>query len=384
MKSYIFILGRTPALAFLELATFFPTIKECSSDAALLPTDLPLSPDEVLSRLGGTVKIAEMVGKVTDVTPEAIAGMLDTTHGRVVFGVSSYVPGKNFKRSFLEDVKALVEGYGASVRFVEGRSGDKTLSSVVVSQDKMQEIVIVPDGDCFLVGRTVAVQPFENWGDRDFGRPHADPKAGMLPPKVSRMVVNIADRSRDITKPLSQKTLLDPFCGMGTILGEALVMGWNVIGSDISERTVLHAKENLHWLLQRAHIENVIYRTQVSDAVHVSDIMDAGSIDAIVTEPYMGPTDLATTEKKPEEVKNIVKGLEKLFIGCLRDWHKVLKPGGVIMVAIPKYLVRGREYSVKKVIDMCEVLGYTIVTGPIEYSRPQAVVTRGFYLFQKK
>jgi tRNA G10 N-methylase Trm11 len=115
----------------------------------------------------------------------------------------------------------------------------------------------------------------------------------------------------------------------------------------------------------------------VSDAVHVSAAVDASTIDAIVTEPFMGPP-------KVRDVKNTLKGLEKLYIGCLRDWHTVLKPQGVVMMALPMYELGGRMYFVKKVIDMCETLGYTIVTGPIEYSRPQAIVKRVFYLFQKK
>ncbi len=107
-------------------------------------------------------------------------------------------------------------------------------------------------------------------------------------------------------------------------------------------------------------------------------MIDAGSIDAIVTEPFMGDT-----KAKPAEVKNIVKGLEKLYIGCLRDWQRVLKDHGIVVIALPKYEINGKTYFVKKVIDMCENLGYTIVAGPIEYSRPQAVVKRAFYVFQK-
>ena len=82
-------------------------------------------------------------------------------------------------------------------------------------------------------------------------------------------------------------------------------------------------------------------------------------------------------------VKNIIKGLEKLYIGCLRDWFKILIPGGKVVIALPEYAFGGRVYFVKKVIDMCENLGYTTLDGPIAYSRPQAIVRRMFYKFQK-
>ena len=54
------------------------------------------------------------------------------------------------------------------------------------------------------------------------------------------------------------------------------------------------------------------------------------------------------------------------------------------MIALPQYEFNGKTYFVKKVIDMCENLGYTIQAGPIEYGRPAATVKRLFYLFHKK
>lgn len=380
MASTLFILGRTPDLAFAELKTFFPDVTEVVTGVARTETLLPTPPQEVLSRLGGTVKIAEVVGEVPALTPESLVPFIRIFPGKIIFGISPYGQAR-VGRSILDGVKELLEGRGGSVRFVESREG-KTLSSVVVTKEHLQELVVVPRGNAFLVGRTVAVQPFEGWGERDFGRPYADPHAGMLPPKVSRMVVNIADGSRSLAKPLAEKSLLDPFCGMGTVLSEGLLMGWNVVGSDRDETAVEKARGNLRWLTEKNAL-GVTYRLLVSDAVHVSDTLDPASIDAIVTEPYMGPTKLSGRESR-DDVKNIIKGLEKLYIGCLRDWHKILKPTGVVMMALPVYVTHGNTYFVKKVIDMCEMLGYTIQTGPIEYSRPQAVVKRAFYLFKKK
>jgi tRNA G10 N-methylase Trm11 len=378
MTSYLFILGRTPELAFVELQSFFPGVTRVAPDVASGEVQFPVPAPSILSRLGGTVKIAQKLGVVECITPETLAPFFDAAHGRFSFGLSIYGGMQKVSREVLEDIKKLFDGRGISVRFVESRDG-AALSSVVVEKNKLQELVIVKTESGFIVGRTQAVQPFDQWGERDFGRPHADPKAGMLPPKVSRMVVNIADRSRDIGRVLAQKTLLDPFCGMGTILSEALVMGWNVIGGDQSVSVVEKTRKNLLWLMQKYSDVGVTYRLHVSDAVHISDVIDKESVDAIVTEPFMGDTTV-----KKEQVKNTIKGLEKLYIGCLRDWGQVLKAGGMVMMAFPLYEIDGKTYFVKKVIDMCETLGYTIVTGPIEYSRPQAIVKRVFYLFQKK
>lgn len=381
MTSYIFILGRTPDLAFAELRTFFPRAVRVTSEVAFADTPISVPASGILSRLGGTVKIAIKLGEVERIDPKSLAPFFDADHGRFSFGISGYGGTPKFPRAFLEDLKKLFEGRGISLRYVESRDGT-SLSSVVVEKNRLQELVVVKTDAGYLIGRTQAVQSFDQWSERDFGRPYADPKAGMLPPKVSRMVVNIADRSRDPSKPLSGKTLLDPFCGMGTILSEALVMGWNVIGSDQSASVVEKTRENLQWLTKKYSDLGVTYRLHISDAVHISGMVDAGSVDAIVTEPFMGAAQRVLPGGKID-VKNVIKGLEKLYIGCLRDWGRLLRRGGVVMMAFPMYQINGKTYFVKKVIDMCETLGYTIVTGPIEYSRPQAIVKRVFYLLQK-
>jgi len=83
-------------------------------------------------------------------------------------------------------------------------------------------------------------------------------------------------------------------------------------------------------------------------------------------------------------VKNILKGLEKLYIGSLKEWVGLLKPRARVVIAMPAYVTPSGVFRVKNVVDRCERDGYTLLTGPIGYSRPQAVVRREFYIFQKK
>ncbi|OGG11084.1 hypothetical protein A2Z00_01755 [Candidatus Gottesmanbacteria bacterium RBG_13_45_10] len=378
MTGYLFVFGRTPALAFLELKSFFPNASLISPDVAYVPAVPSLDGPAIISALGGTVKIAKVVGRLSELAPQTIVPYLPGGQD-ITFGLSAY-GNVSLPRSTLHDMKKALEVGGRKARFVEARHGN-ALSSVVIEKNQVHELVIVPDASSYIVAHTLAVQPFEAWGERDFGRPYADAKAGMLPPKVARMIVNIA-------KPTVQKehkTLLDPFCGMGTVLGEGLLAGWDVIGSDISKQVIQKAHENLIWLLgKHPGATGKIVKMLVSEAVHIADILPPNSVDAIVTEPYMGSTDIASRQPTdPEELRNTIKGLEKLYIGCLRNWHTILSSRGKVIIALPAYAIQGHTYFVKKVVDMCENLGYTIVEGPIDYSRPQAVVKRNFFVLQK-
>src|SRR5207247_323255 len=101
------------------------------------------------------------------------------------------------------------------------------------------ELLLMPTGAAWSLARTVALQPFEEFGQRDFGRPGFDAASGMLPPKVALMMLNLSGIPRE-------GAMLDPFCGSGTILMEAFVQGYaNITGSDISAAAAESTKKNI-------------------------------------------------------------------------------------------------------------------------------------------
>lgn len=139
----------------------------------------------------------------------------------------------------------------------------------------------------FLIGRLIATTNPDEWSDRDYGKPAGDKFSGMMPPKLARMMVNIVLGENRKSKVRSQNcnsklkigyfgiehslkiencpegpelvegqiddlndlVVFDPFCGSGNILMEALLLGCEVIGSDISEKAVEDTRANLHWLI---------------------------------------------------------------------------------------------------------------------------------------
>lgn len=349
------IFGSTPDLAWQELSALFPFAERISDHVAAIG-DAPIDSSKLIKTLGGAVKIVRLVSAISRIDATTLTPILAMETFRT-FGVSA-IDAPPVPTAILGQIK---EKLGKPMRFISGQ-----LSSVVVAKQHVFEFVIFPYRGKFGVAGTVAVQPFEEWARRDRGRPHADPKAGMLPPKVARMMVNLAG---------SRGTLLDPFCGMGTILGEALLTGWNVIGSDQSDDAIKKTEANLEWLFPSSRQ----WKLFVSDATHISEKIEHASIDAIVTEPFMGKPNISDTN-----VRDIVTGLEKLYIGCLKDWRPVLKPGAKVVIVFPRFEIRGKTYVVKKAIDSCETLGYTVLAGPIEYARPDAVVRREIFVLQKK
>ncbi len=384
--SYVFIFGRTPDLALTELHTVYPDFQTTVLHPRVVKVDTRdvLVPGDCILTLGGTIKIGTIIDSVPSITAETLAETLmqGTLNQSMVFGVSSFTDLIRITRQLLSEIKNILEASGSHVRFIEPKEGNE-LTSVVVEKQHVTELLIAQADKRYVVALTDVVQDFEAWNTRDYGRPYADPRSGMLPPKVARMAVNLAMRAIPALEPgyTLKPTLLDPFCGMGTILGEALLRGWRIIGSDQSKDAIQKAEKNIDWLKTvYKEISHIPCKYITEEATHIGKHLKPESVDAIVTEPFMGSQD---QRLGAEKVKNIIKGLEKLYIGCFKEWYSILKPNGVIVIALPEYVNKGNVFSVKKVVDNCENLGYTRLIEPITYSRTHAVVRRNFYVFRK-
>lgn len=382
MTARLFFFGRTPQLSLAELQAFAPQAVQIRDDVASVVGDIsvdgqPASSEALMRLLGGTVKIAEVRMQIDTLDASTLLSAVDFSASRITFGLSGYGVSFGMIKTLSDEMKDLISERGGHARFILPKEGS-TLTSVVVEKEDVCEIDIIATENTWLVAKTVAVQPFASWSKRDYDRPYADAKSGMLPPKVSRMIINMA-----LGADARGKTLLDPFCGMGTVLAEALLRGVSVIGSDIDEQVKEKAKKNIAWVMKEYAIQQEADVYAV-DATHISGRLNGKKVEAIATEPFLGSSRIGEGKiTDPSEIADIVKGLDKLYIGCLKEWTSCLTENGVVVMAIPSFAVGGRVYSVKKVVDTCENLGYTKLLGPIAYGRPQAIVQRNFYIFRK-
>jgi len=65
--------------------------------------------------------------------------------------------------------------------------------------------------------------------------------AAVMPPKLVRVMINLTGISGNAT---ATESILDPFCGTGGVLIEAMHCGIHAVGSDISAQMIAGAKEN--------------------------------------------------------------------------------------------------------------------------------------------
>ena len=84
------------------------------------------------------------------------------------------------------------------------------------------------------------------------------------------------------------KTILDPFCGTGTFLIEAIIQGYKVAGVDNRKECVFGTKKNLLWIMKEYNLKNRIRYVKQDNAEKLSCV-ETSTIDGIVTEPILLP-----------------------------------------------------------------------------------------------
>lgn len=361
-----FFLGNTPDLSLLELRSLYPgTFDLVTKDIASYEEEIDLNS---LSRLGGTMKVAR---ELTVVSPKLVIPTLvelisaDTPKNIALTDYASLDLG----RAVFHELKEKVE---RSIRFVAMETSPHEL--VMLSHQHVLEYNLLPRGAEVIITKTVWIYNAEDWVSRDRNKPYRDVKRGMLPPKVARIMVNLA------TRGVTGLTLADPFCGTGTVLTEAMMVGQNVVGSDTNPDAIEGSKSNLEWILSTPDLQPMTYDLRLGDATHFDEIFK--SVGAIATEPYMGPLLDDRNPSSLEKIKNIAKGLDKLYRGAFKAFHKTLPLGGRVVMSIPSFHVYNREIPTIS-IDTLSSLGYNYISS-VPYSKVGAAVIRNITILEKK
>lgn len=371
---YYFILGTNPALSAAEIAAVLPP--GCTTDnlypqAMFVQADEKLNTEALMNRLGGTIKIgriaAEGVAYDEDALVAAIQPLLaNDSDERITFGISIHTLDTENSRSKMAGLQTTQKHVGMTIKKTfkeEGRScrwvtsnSELQLSSVTVEKERLttqgKEIVIfVKNGACD-IGVTEVVQAFEDFSKADFGRPSRDVYQGMLPPKLARIMVNVS-------KAATSERLYDPFCGSGTILTEALRLGYRQLtGSDKNRAAIQSTTNNIAWISKKFGVGE-------GDAqIHLfpGDAREAGrhikdyTIGTIVAETYLGVP--RTGKESRGELQKRLHELTTLYYESLSAWRRLLKPGAAVVLALPVYVTKDERHGI--IASEFSKLGYTL------------------------
>ena len=186
-------------------------------------------------------------------------------------------------------------------------------------------------------GQTVGSSDVMGFERRDISRSYQDPTV-TIPPRLARVLVNVG-----MNKEAGR--LLDPFCGLGTILQEGVLMGHSVVGIDISGKNIERSKTNLNWTKKTYGVSNRIeIRFSRADALAL-ERGNLPKIDGIASEPILLPKFKQNpTSEEAFEATLRVKALYSKLLCVLRT---LLENDSRISLVSPTIVDhRGREHRV--------------------------------------
>ena len=382
---FVFIPGKNWRLSLAELASFLDSrrtgfaVREFSREFFEVAINLA---DEFFSAddFGGIIKIGVVKGafptqllnglvkndksaklqiRKAIACSGIVAGMLEKTTGKHLFGVSVYCAdrslrgssnrihrfvGSSIKRELAEEgVKSDFMGFSRDRQFPQLTHVEVLKKGLV---EKSAEVLFCVGREQTLIATTTAVHdPFE-FQKRDVGKP-VERRIFAMPPRLARIMVNLASCT-------SGKTLLDPFCGVGTILQEALLSGARVVGVDLNPWCVKAARENLQWLMIEYGIKDSDFTILQGDARRLSSRVR--DIDCIATEPDLGPAlrDVPTDAY----AARIITKLEPLYFGFFEDAFDLLKTDGKLAVVTPYFQTRSGKPIMTRFDQKAEEIGF--------------------------
>ena len=360
---YLAILGRQANISLAELEALFSNVKKISPKLATFSTKEGTD----FSRLGGTIKIGVKIDM------PIMDFLQNLPEGKITIGVSDYSKNTNAHQAMKDALKfkSILTRHGRSVRVVS--SSTPALSTATslhngLSGKNERKVELIKNSDNWY--KTVFVQDIDAYTKRDQARPARDAKVGMLPPKLAQILINLCG-------PLpAGSRILDPFCGTGVVLQEALLMGYTAYGTDLSDRMIDYTEKNLNWLLRDG-----LFHLSQGDA---TSFRWEQPIDAVACEGYLGrpmsqpPVDIKLKTEKQE--------CKAIILGFLKNLSTQIKSGTPVVIAAPAWLRNDGTYSRLEILDEVSDMGYNVKDISREgllYHRDDQIVARDIIILRK-
>jgi len=310
---------------------------------------------------------ADMTGLVNLVTPFLEAKSNVSLSGYEI-GDDDY---EDLVRSMLDGIR---ETGLKKVRLLRPE-GNELLSERVLTREAL-DVVAFPYHGGFALGPTAWVPDSAAMRRRGTRKP--SPRSDIsLSPRLARTLVNLAG-----LKP--GQTLLDPFCGSGTILVEAYTKSLRCLGVDSRASRVQEARENLRWSI--GGITDRGYDIRKGDARDLSRMLRGTKVDAIVTEPLLLPQ--LHARPKTSTAQEMIEESATVYNDALASMAESIHSEGRIVVVVP--VIQTMEGDEVALTLEGRKLGLRLYQpGPVGFEYPVRLsfestrwVRRGVYVFE--
>ena len=375
---YLFIFGRDPVISKLELETYLKN-KNISYESILFSKNIyvleikSLNP-KIIEGLGGTVKIAQVISESSKLDEIEY----DLERAELYLGTKNklnyYITAYNERtQSFLEDyLKAYFKKQ--RLKAVYKKPKHETIEaepSQLIKKNIIEEGLEIITFKNYIAKTISVYNPFD-LKKRDLGRPEKD-FLKSISIRLAKILINISGIKEN-------EVLLDPFCGVGTILQEALLKQINVIGSDSDKISIEQSEKNLKWLKINYKV-NANFKLINTDCRLLSKYVQRNSINAVVTEPYLGPYRLKLPSIR--EASNTVQELTVIYDNLFSQLGMLLKKDAPIVIITPIFKTYENKIIPLNINNIVDKYGFEILE-KFDYMPPNSKILRVINVIKRK
>ncbi len=326
MKS-LFILGDNSQLCKAELENYFAArdwkFEILDEITGGLVAETENFDSKIISDLGGTIKIAEVLDEKSDLEKIKLPKV-----SQKLFSVSAYGLPRAEQKKFAMKIKRANKGS----KFFHGKSSQASAVEILKKDLLEKDFILLKTESKIFLAKTIAVyNPFD-FKKRDMERPFQRPLQGM-PIRLAKILVNLA-------RATEKSKVLDPFCGYGTIPQEICALGAEAFGTDLDDYAIKAAEGNMNWYQEQ-------YKTKcryIFSSMNVFDLEEGFGkdfFDAVVSEANLGPPLKKVSE---DEAFGIIEELEGFYSKALPEIARVLKKSRRLAIVFPKLRVGKRKF----------------------------------------
>lgn len=372
---YFFVLGRNIKLSLMEIISYAERENNTvlsytlNKNSAIIDFSNPLQKNAI-SKLGGVISIGQILcsGKFNEIIEKIEKeeiyfqkknnfsyAILDFAGKEYSDKISEYMK-KRFKSERLKASEKKAR------REINIQGGEKILGIYSGSVSDEQYFVFMQNKE-FFFGRIIEKCDYKEIEKRDMKKPVRREELS-ISPRLAKIMINFSQVKEN-------QSLLDPFCGVGIILQEALLQNINVRGIDKDANAISGAKKNFEWFGFKKEKFNLI----VGDSKKI----DLKQSEVLVTEPDFGET----LKKNPslEEANQMISSFERLMISVLNNIKK--KVNKKIVFTAPLINI-GRKRISCNIENILKKTGLKLAKDfPLQEFRESQIVGREIYLLER-
>ena len=371
--NYLFVLGRNPKLSIAEVLSCFKQKINYSliSDNLLLIKNLPSQPN--IEKFGGILAIGktlfscdknEIPEKIKNIYFEEKTKFSYSVINLTDFNIEGLLKEK-FKEEKLKSVYKPLRGR------IKGQDNKIYIGTPTYFKKRDITYFLVKK-EKYYFGCLNQIYNSEEAERRDIEKPFRREELA-ISPRLAKILINLSGVNEN-------EILLDPFCGVGIILQEALLQDINIIGIDKNKDALEKARKNIEWLKK-----NYQFKAEYKLISGDSRKIKIEKVDAIVTEPFLGK--LLKKIPREDEAERIINDFENLIIQVLTNLNNFLEKKGKIVFTSPFIKTRnGRKgCKIKKILELTglKIKEIDNITFPIQEFRTKQIVGREIFVLEK-